>query len=132
MDSGLVAASAAEMAEGIERNGHIAIHAIYFDTGKATIKPESTPALEEIAKLLKANTSLKLIVVGHTDNVGALEMNMKLSADRAAAVAAALGGTYSIEPSRLRAHGVGPLAPVASNRTEEGRAKNRRVDLVER
>jgi outer membrane protein OmpA-like peptidoglycan-associated protein len=119
------------MAEGIERHGHIAVHAIYFDTGKATIKPESAPALEEIAKLLKANTSLQLILVGHTNNVGTLELNMKLSADRAAAVAAALKGTFNIEPSRRRAHGVGPLAPVASNRAEEGRAKNRRVDLVE-
>jgi outer membrane protein OmpA-like peptidoglycan-associated protein len=132
MDSGLVVASAAELAEGIERNGHVAVHAIYFDTGKSTIQPESAPALEEIAKFLKANTSLQLILVGHTDNVGAMEFNLKLSADRAASVAAALAGTFNIDPSRLRSHGVGPLAPVASNRTEEGRAKNRRVDLVER
>lgn len=131
MDSGLVVASAAVLAEGIERNGHIAVHAIYFDTGKATLQSESTPALEEIAKLLQANTSLRLILVGHTDNVGGMESNMKLSSDRAAAVAAALTGTFRIEQGRLRAHGVGPLAPVASNRTEEGRAKNRRVDLVE-
>jgi outer membrane protein OmpA-like peptidoglycan-associated protein len=131
MDAGLVTASAAELAEGIDRDGHIPVYAIYFDTGKATLKPESTPALEQIAKLLQSRASLKLIVVGHTDNTGAMDLNMKLSADRAAAVMAALTSSFRIEASRLRAHGAGPLAPVASNRTEEGRAKNRRVDLVE-
>lgn len=131
MDSGLVVASAAEMAEGIERDGHIAVHAIYFDTGKATLKSESAPALEQIAELMRSKASLRLILVGHTDNTGGLEMNMKLSSERAASVSAALSGTYKIDPGRLRAHGVGPLAPVASNRTEEGKAKNRRVDLVE-
>ena len=131
MESGLVTASAAELAEGIDRDGHIAVHAVYFDTGKATLKPESNPALEQIAKLLQARPPLKLILVGHTDNAGNMDLNMKLPADRATAVMAALTGTYGIGPGRLRAHGVGPLSPVASNRTEEGRAKNRRVDLVE-
>jgi hypothetical protein len=131
MDSGLVTASAAELAEGIDRDGHIPVYTIYFDTGKATLKPESTPSLEQIAKLMQTRASLKLIVVGHTDNSGSMELNMRLSADRAASVMAALTGTFKIEASRLRAHGAGPLAPVASNRTEDGKAKNRRVELVE-
>ncbi len=131
MDSGLVTASAAELAEGIERSGHIAVYAIYFDTGKATLKPESTPAIDQIAKLLRDRAALKLILVGHTDNTGSMDLNMKLSADRATSVMAELTGKHRIDARRLRAHGVGPLAPVATNRTEDGKAKNRRVDLVE-
>jgi outer membrane protein OmpA-like peptidoglycan-associated protein len=123
MDSGLVTASAAELAAGIERDGHAVIHAIYFDTGKSTLKPESTPALEEIAKLLRSNADLRVIVVGHIDNVGTMESNMKLSADRAASVTASRVGTFKIDAGRLRSHGVGPLAPVASNRTEDGRRR---------
>ena len=110
--------------------GKAAVYGIYFDTGKAEIKPESEPALKEIAKLLQADPKLKLYVVGHTDNSGGLDYNMKLSKDRADAVVKALTGKYGIAASRLSAFGVGPLAPVASNQTEEGRAKNRRVELV--
>ncbi|MEZ5356200.1 MAG: DUF4892 domain-containing protein [Bryobacteraceae bacterium] len=130
MDSGLVTATAAQLAEGIDRDGHISVYAIYFDTGKAQLKPESNAALEQIAKLLNDRKALQIHVVGHTDSTGSFAANMKLSADRAASVVAALTGTHKIAASRLEAHGVGPLAPVASNQTEDGRAKNRRVDLV--
>jgi outer membrane protein OmpA-like peptidoglycan-associated protein len=131
MDAGLVVASAAEMATGIDRDGHISIYNVYFDTGKADLKPESKAALEEVAQLLKNRPTLRLMVVGHTDSTGALDVNMRLSSDRAAAVVKALTSTYDIAMSRLSSHGVGPLAPVASNRTDEGKAMNRRVDLVE-
>lgn len=131
METGLVTASAAEMATGIDRDGHISIYNIYFDTGKAELKPESKAALDEVAQLLENRPTLRLIVVGHTDSTGAIDMNMRLSADRAAAVVKALTRTYAIAATRLSAHGAGPLAPVASNRTDEGKAKNRRVDLVE-
>ena len=86
---------------------------------------------EEIAKLLKQTPSLKLRVVGHTDGTGALDANMKLSQARGEAVVQALVGQYGIATSRLKGYGVGPLAPVASNATEEGRGKNRRVELVQ-
>jgi outer membrane protein OmpA-like peptidoglycan-associated protein len=131
MEAGLVTASAAELAAGIDRDGHISVYNIYFDTGKADVKPESTPALDEVAALLKNRAALRLMVVGHTDTTGTLDLNMRLSADRAAAVVKALTGTYGVAAARLSAHGAGPLAPVASNRTDEGKAKNRRVDLVE-
>ncbi len=131
MEAGLVTASAAEMAAGIDRDGHISVYNILFDTGKAALKPESKAALDEVAQLLKDRPTLRLMVVGHTDSVGGLAMNMRLSADRAAAVVGALTGTYGITAARLSSHGVGPLTPVGSNRTEEGKAKNRRVDLVE-
>jgi OmpA-OmpF porin, OOP family len=130
MESGLVAATAAELAAGIDRDGHISVYAIYFDTGKADLKPESNQALLEIAKLLGSRPDLKLHVVGHTDSTGVFASNMKLSNDRAASVVRALTTDHKIAAARLTAHGVGPLAPVATNTTDEGRAKNRRVDLV--
>jgi len=131
METGLVSASAAELSRGIERDGHISIYNIYFAVGKADLKAESKAALDEVAQLLKNQPTLKLMVVGHTDSTGDLNMNMKLSSDRAAAVVKALTMTYNIATTRLSHHGVGPLAPVASNRTDEGKVKNRRVDLVE-
>jgi OOP family OmpA-OmpF porin len=125
-----IVADANSMAKSIKDTGKVAIYGIYFDSGKAVLKPESEPALQEITKLLKADPKLKLYVVGHTDNQGAYDYNIKLSKDRADAVIKALTGKYGIAASRLLACGDGPTAPVASNDTEEGRAKNRRVELV--
>jgi OOP family OmpA-OmpF porin len=124
-----ITANADAFASGVKTTGHIAVDGIYFETGKSELKPESQQAIGEVAKLLKADAGLKVFVVGHTDNAGALEGNMKLSQDRAQAVVQALvrGG---IDAARLRAHGNGPYAPVASNDAEAGRAKNRRVELV--
>ena len=110
--------------------GRVALYGILFDTGKADVKPESKPALEEIAKLLKSDSNLKLRVVGHTDNQGSLDGNIALSKRRAESVNAALVGQYGISGQRLSAFGVADLAPVASNAQEEGRSKNRRVELV--
>ena len=131
MESGLVTVNAAALAGDISRTGHSAVYGIYFDTGKADVKPESDAALKEIAKMLQENPALKLLVVGHTDNVGTLASNMDLSKRRAAAVVQVLTATHGVAAARLLAQGDGPLAPVASNGTEEGRAKNRRVELVE-
>ena len=125
-----VVANAESLAGSIRETGKAAVYGIYFDTGKAEIKPESEAALAEIAKLLKADPKLKLYVVGHTDNVGLFGSNIKLSDDRAAAVVKALVGKYGIVSSRLTPFGDGPTAPVASNKSEEGRARNRRVELV--
>jgi len=79
---------------------------------------------------MKGDAGLKVYVVGHTDNVGGLEPNMKLSQERAEAVVQALVSTHGIVASRMKGYGVGPFAPVSSNDSEEGRAKNRRVELV--
>ena len=125
-----IVANAGVFADGLKTTGHIAVEGIYFETGKSELKPESAPAIAEVAKLLKADATLKLFVVGHTDNAGALEANMKLSQDRAQSVVQALVGTHGIAAARLRAFGAGPYAPVASNDSEAGRAKNRRVELV--
>ena len=125
-----VVADAAAMGNDINTTGHVSIYGIYFDTGKSEIKPESDAAILEITKLLKNNDALKLYVVGHTDNVGSFDNNMKLSKDRANAVAKALTGKHGIAAARLKPHGVASLAPVTSNGTEDGKAKNRRVELV--
>lgn len=125
-----VVANAENLAGSIEETGKAAVYGIYFDTGKAEIKPESEPAVSEIVKLLKANEKLKLYVVGHTDNVGGFDSNIKLSQARSAAVVTSLVNKHGIAAVRLTPFGAGPTAPVASNKSEEGRAKNRRVDLV--
>ena len=126
-----VAMDAAGMASGLDTNGSVALYGIYFDTAKSELKPESEPTLTEIAKLLKEKTTLKVAIVGHTDMVGEPAANLKLSQARAQSVINALVAKYGIAGSRLSPFGAGSYAPVASNGTEEGRAKNRRVELVE-
>ena len=125
-----VVASAELFQSGLKASGHVEVPGIYFDTGKSELKPESDAAVAEIAKLLKADPSLKVYVVGHTDNVASLDLNTKLSQARAEAVVQALVAKQGIAADRLIGRGVGPLAPVASNNTEESRARNRRVELV--
>ncbi len=130
MEAGLVTVNAEALAGDIERAGHVAVYGIYFDTGKAEVKPDSETTLGEIAKLLQQNPKLKLHVIGHTDNVGELAMNMDLSRRRAEAVVQVLTTKHGVAAARVHSDGVGPYAPVASNDTDEGRAKNRRVELV--
>jgi len=125
-----IVANAGALADGLKTTGHIAVEGIYFETGKSDLKPESAQAIAELAKLLKADSGLKVYVVGHTDNAGTLEGNVKLSLDRAQSVVQALVRTQGIEAARLKAYGDGPYAPVASNDSDQGRAKNRRVELV--
>ncbi|MBK6436962.1 MAG: OmpA family protein [Rhodanobacteraceae bacterium] len=126
----MVTVSATDMQKAIASTGRVALYGIYFDTGSSVIKAESKASLDEIAKLLQLEPSLKLHVVGHTDNQGGLEQNFALSKARAQAVSTALQQSYGIAAARLSANGVSALAPVASNTDEAGRAKNRRVELV--
>jgi len=126
-----VVADAAALQAGIGAEGKVAVYGIYFDTNKAVVKPESNPTLEQIVKLLEQSPRLNLFVVGHTDGVGAPEANLKLSSDRAASVIEALV-SRGVEAARLMPAGAGPYCPVATNRTDAGKAKNRRVELVER
>jgi outer membrane protein OmpA-like peptidoglycan-associated protein len=124
--------TAEDMTTKISDKGHIALYGIYFDFDSDKLKPESDPTLEQIAKALEADTDLNIYVVGHTDNKGALEYNEALSKRRAMAVVSKLSANYGIASDRLIPVGVGPAAPVSSNKTEEGQALNRRVELVER
>lgn len=130
LTTSLVVMKAEEMEGSISKNGRVALYGILFDHDKTDIKPESKPALEEISKLLKASPDLKILVVGHTDNQGEMKYNQDLSKRRAESVVKALTTEYGIAGGRLSAHGVGMLSPVASNDSEDGRAKNRRVELV--
>jgi len=130
MQSNLVTVNADAIAREIANTGRIALYGIFFDSGKAEVRPESKPAIDEIGALLKRDTALKLLVVGHTDSAGDFDYNLDLSRRRAQAVVQALTGQYGIDAVRLKAWGVGYAAPVASNRSDNGRAKNRRVELV--
>jgi outer membrane protein OmpA-like peptidoglycan-associated protein len=132
MASGLVTVDAAAMAADIARSGRVALYGIYFDTDRAEIKAESSPTLKEIASYLQSNSKVRLFVVGHTDNTGAASHNFDLSKRRAESVVAALVSQFAIPRDRLEGHGVGPLAPVAPNTSDENKAKNRRVELVQR
>jgi OOP family OmpA-OmpF porin len=125
-----VVANAEVFSNDIRTTGHAAVYGIYFDTGKSTINPESAAAIAEIAKLLKSDPDLRIHVVGHTDNVGSVDSNIKLSQSRAEAVIQELVTNNGIAPARLSAFGCGQFAPLMSNDTDEGRAKNRRVELV--
>ena len=127
-----IVADAKAMGDDIERTGRVAVYGIYFDTDSYKIKPESDPTLKAIAELLNTKSSLNVYVVGHTDMTGDFDHNMKLSENRAKAVVEALVKDYGISAKRLIAKGDGPLAPVSTNKTDEGRQLNRRVELVER
>jgi OOP family OmpA-OmpF porin len=130
MDQAVVA-DAKILAGSINTTGKATVYGIYFDTNKAVIKPESEPAIAQVAQMLQADAALKIYVVGHTDNVGAFDYNVQLSQDRAAAVIAALT-QLGIPATRMTPFGAGPTSPVAPNATEEGRTRNRRVELVKR
>jgi outer membrane protein OmpA-like peptidoglycan-associated protein len=125
----VIEANADFLQDQLNQNGKVALYGILFDTGKSTIRPEAHPLLAEIAKLIRAS-NLSLFVVGHTDNTGDYAQNLRLSQARAEAVIQYLVSTHKISPAQLTAFGAGPVSPVASNKTEEGKQLNRRVELV--
>lgn len=133
MESGKIkVVEAKEMETALARDGRIAIYGIFFDFDKAVIKPESRSQIDQLGTLLKDNPKLEILIVGHTDGKGAFDYNQSLSQRRAQAVSEALVSGHGIPAARLTPAGAGMVAPVASNRTEEGRARNRRVEIVER
>jgi len=130
IENKMVTVDAVTMAKEVAATGHIALYGILFDTNKTDIKPESAAAIDEIAKFLKTDPKAIVYIVGHTDNVGGYDHNMALSQRRAESVVKDLMTRHGIAATRLKAAAIGPLDPVAPNETEEGRAKNRRVELV--
>lgn len=132
METDKVVVDAAALGDALTRDGRVEVPGIFFDTDRATLKPESAAAIAEIASLLRTWAELRVYVVGHTDMVGSLAHNLGLSQARARSVVQALVGEHGIAAARLEGHGVGPLAPVAGNASETGRARNRRVELVAR
>lgn len=126
----MVTQTAAELSSRLNVKGRVTLHGVFFDTNRTEVKPESKPALDEVAKLMTQDPTLKVLVVGHTDTVGGFEPNRSLSERRAAAVVQELKARYGITGERLFSFGVSYAAPAATNSTEEGRAQNRRVELV--
>ena len=126
----MVLVKADDMARSIASTGRVALYGIFFDFDKAEVKAASEPTLGEIATMLKANPKLSVLIVGHTDSQGTYDYNIDLSRRRADAVVKTLVARHGIEARRLRGAGVGMQAPTASNDDEEGRAKNRRVEIV--
>ncbi|MEM6483996.1 MAG: OmpA family protein [Pseudomonadota bacterium] len=122
--------SADEIARAIENQGTAAIYGLEFASASSELLPASQPVLVEMAGFLKSTPDVPVLLVGHTDNEGALEYNLNLSRQRAEAVRAALIAEFGIAGTRLEAHGVGFLAPKAPNTSAEGRARNRRVELM--
>jgi outer membrane protein OmpA-like peptidoglycan-associated protein len=122
--------TASAMFEALNRDGHIALY-INFDFGKSIIRDESKPIIEQIVQMMKSNPDLKVGVEGHTDNVGTPASNKPLSEERAKSVVSAIVG-QGISSDRLSPAGFGQDKPIADNNTEEGRAKNRRVELVKK
>ncbi len=126
----MVPVAAAALDSHLADTGQVTLYGIHFDFDKSDIKPESKPQLDEIAKMLTADPALKLRVAGYTDGKGTAEHNQALSQRRADAIVAMLVANYAIAADRLTSAGLGAASPVASNDTEEGRAKNRRVELL--
>lgn len=131
MEEKMVTLKAEAISSDIAKQGRAVFYGIHFDVDKADIKSESEPQLAEMAKALKVDPKLKVFIIGHTDNQGKLDYNAGLSQRRAESVVKALSTRHSIDAKRLTPRGLGPLSPVATNRTDEGKAKNRRVEMVE-
>lgn len=131
MEQRMVVLDASALQRDIAKQGRVAVYGILFDFDKDAMRPDSKPQLEEIAKLLKGAPNLRVLIVGHTDAKGRMDYNRDLSERRARSIVDALARDYGIERSRLTPMGVGMAAPVASNRDEQGRALNRRVELVD-
>ena len=125
----VMTANADGWAQQINQSGRVSVYGINFDTGKSTIRPDSEPALNEVVKLLQANSSWAMVVAGHTDNVGTAAVNLTLSRARAQSVISWLS-VHGVAAARLVPAGFGDTRPIAENNDEEGRQKNRRVDLV--
>lgn len=131
MEERMTVVESSALQRDIAASGRVAVHGILFDFDKDTMRPDSRPQLDEIAKLLKAQPDLKVLIVGHTDSKGAYDYNRDLSQRRARSIVEALARDYGIAAARLIPVGIGMAAPMATNRTEEGRALNRRVELVD-
>ncbi len=122
--------NAADMSKALADDGRVALYGIHFDTDKDTLRADSEPTLKEIGSLMTTDPRLSLHVVGHTDDQGKPDYNLDLSRRRAATVVREIVSRYGVAANRLDTFGCGAYAPIVSNSSEEGRAKNRRVELV--
>lgn len=112
--------------------GKLISYGIYFDSGKAVVKPESYASIKEIATIMDENPDLKILIIGHTDSDGEEKANLELSQKRAKSVKDYLVNQFKIEANRIETDGKGETAPIESNATPQGKAKNRRVEFEKR
>jgi outer membrane protein OmpA-like peptidoglycan-associated protein len=131
MPSGEVTVDSAAIAKGLQSEGKFALYGLQFATDSADLRPDSDATLKQMSDVLHQQPDLKVFIVGHTDNSGSLEHNLALSERRAQSVVKALTSRFGIAPNRLVARGLASYSPVASNHTDAGKAKNRRVEMVE-
>lgn len=129
-DRSMVLLSAQEMASALTQVGRVPLYGLQFDFNQASLRPESRPQLDALARMLSEQPQLNVYIVGHTDNTGTLESNLNLSQQRAETVVDSLIRNYGIIGERLRPQGVASLSPLATNATQEGRALNQRVEMV--
>src|SRR5579871_491089 len=130
MPMGQVIVDSAAMIKGLQNEGKIALYGLQFATDSTDLQPDSEPTLKQMSELLHQQPKLKVYIVGHTDDSGSLEHNLALSQRRAESVVQALTSRFGIAPDRLTAKGLASYAPVATNHSEAGKAKNRRVEMV--
>jgi OOP family OmpA-OmpF porin len=130
MTTGQVTVDAKALQASLAADGKVALYGIFFETGKSDLKTESDAQLAQMAALLNSQPALKVFIVGHTDSAGNVDSNLALSLRRAKAVAEVLSSRYKVDMRRLDPRGVANLAPLASNAAEDGRGRNRRVELV--
>jgi outer membrane protein OmpA-like peptidoglycan-associated protein len=131
MPSGEVTVDSAAITHGLESEGKFALYGLQFATDSADLRPDSDATLKQMSDVLHQQPGLKVFIVGHTDNSGSLEHNLALSQRRAQSVVKALTSRFGIAPNRLVAVGMASYSPVASNHSDAGKAKNRRVEMVE-
>ena len=123
-------ASPDDIKKALDRDGRVSLTGVLFETNRARLNTGGQDRIAQLATVLKQNPRLKVAVVGHTDSTGPFQYNLDLSRSRAQSIVTSLVRTHGIEQNRLAPVGVGPLSPLASNDTAEGRAQNRRVDIV--
>lgn len=131
MPSGEVTVDSAAIAKGLQSEGKFALYGLQFATDSEDLRPDSDTTLKQMSDVLHQQPNLKVFIVGHTDNSGSLEHNLALSQRRAQSVVKALTSRFGIAPNRLTAVGLASYSPVASNHSDAGKTKNRRVEMVE-
>jgi len=130
IDPGVAPAQGTELAQTLQSSGHVVLSDLIFETGASRLGDGPFASLQQLAAYLTDNPSYRIALVGHTDSIGSLDSNISLSKRRAGSVRERMLTTYNIKPSRIEAEGMGYLAPVASNLTQEGRDENRRVEAI--
>ena len=123
-------AQLSDLSKSLVQNGHVVLNGLYFETGSSRLGRVRYDTLQALADFLTTRPDLKIALVGHTDSSGSLDSNITLSIQRAKSVLDKLVSDYNVNRAQLKAQGMGYLDPIASNQTQVGREKNRRVEVI--